>query len=1550
MDGLTNFGRPGLPHAADLSVRREGLLQLLLHKPKNRDTQADTEGPLVRLLKNPAHVAVSQGRSGFGDFRDPKGSCLESSSTGRPRLLLGTGLTSTQIPVIEIDSKSTKEGESNLDNFFGTMAHWDENVGALDTLEDHKGAEASNSAEAAPFPPLPPPLMKAEEDKGPWWSQLLSSPVKKLKLRDWSMNFYSKVVPKLELPPSREVHHGDGKDDRIKREPKRNRRRDLPKRRSANNTPKPTLQWAVKLAKSKNAIRDVVKRVEDDFYANSSRASKNSKRNTLAELLKAGGEGFPLTPYALKLIVGTLREAGYKSTSAYLVEAKLEHVENGHAWSNNLERHFKLCMTAAKRGTGPRKKAVEVPEDTWSSHSLLEDPVQKGMKVCFSALLFACGTHWMMREIELANLVSKDVCFEPKGRLVSITWNESKTDKEGRGIRRTLQCLCEDNCDLKCPYAVLEVLVNRAALKGAPGGHLAIDHKGRPASKADIVKDWKRLYGDDTTGHSTRRSGALQYIRKGWPVAQVGYLGRWKSNIIMEYAQEALEAMAINSSNHFGMEDSQFNLAQKLISSHAAPTDLSKDIEAKADREVVAKLQDDISKFKAATKDSNKSLESAIADLDERMKPTAPFLPFLVISAKQQVIHQNAKLLAFAPPRSWKTRCGWYYYASNYEFADGDDTMVTCIKCQQCWSVRACAVRTLHLIGPPAVPVLTSRLEDENAEMRAACLEGLGHLGEMASSSAAKIVSCLADQEEIVLAQTFQTVKKIGTAGPEELATCIQSTTKPQVQLRAVQALGEFGKAVSAYAPVIAGLLGCGVKNLEEAAVNALKCMGLPAAVAVTPILVHRTPPVHDPDNMDDEEMQDAQKQRRLSAASALRTFGEEISAGQAQLVGSCLLDPDPQIRKEAVETLKILGESGAATFGAYTDPAVGTKLDARVLAMEALGKLGLFALPWIPQLAKCLEDPAAEVRRVAAVALGELAEEHSAAVADFVQEIAACLHDGDALTRRRSIECLGKLGNKAKPFVEDMVHILEGIDSWNWVPVAEALSRLGAATPAHADILAGNLTHDSRSVRWSAASSLGKLGEMAKDHVDALVNLLQSEDASLRCVGTQSLMQVAKGVNLEDKFLPLLMDPDTNTREQACLALASHCDGEGLEKLLMKLHDPKPFVRRAAAATLAELGQDAADCAGDVLKLLFDSNSYVCATAARALVAFGAEGAKTLMDRLLDEEEDDQLDVESSVLQRIMLDAMQAADAEFIEPYLHVLVVFLAANQPEIRLAAWSCLSKVSDKGFQSLVKGARDSHIVVRKGVAEAIAFLLSGREQSGDPTFMEREATETLAQQLTDPSDAVRVQAAEAFRRIGGPLAEAHSEALANRLQEHDIRVYCPVMDTLGAMGKAAAPYIALLKARLEVPEVKVRASAVRALGGIGEPAMPSASLLVLRLEEDSNVEVKLCAVEALGEIGSASVQAAGQIAKVHVNCLASHMIMDEACLRRACARTLGRLGPHASSCLHELVLALGDSDLEVRKEAANALTGIGENAAPEIVAIIRSVEDTVDLHLA
>ena len=118
------------------------------------------------------------------------------------------------------------------------------------------------------------------------------------------------------------------------------------------------------------------------------------------------------------------------------------------------------------------------------------------------------------------------------------------------------------------------------------------------------------------------------------------------------------------------------------------------------------------------------------------------------------------------------------------------------------------------------------------------------------------------------------------------------------------------------------------------------------------------------------------------------------------------------------------------------------------------------------------------------------------------------------------------------------------------------------------------------------------------------------------------------------------------------------------------------------------------------------------------------------------------------------------------------------------------------------------------------------------------------------------------------------EAHLQDLALRLEEHDVRLYCPVMEALGAQAAAAAPYAPLLQARLEAPERRVRASACGALGRLQQAAL--APSLALRLEEDRAMEVKLAAVEALNRLAS---EAPEQIAR-HSNQLASHMIMDEA----------------------------------------------------------------------
>ena len=47
------------------------------------------------------------------------------------------------------------------------------------------------------------------------------------------------------------------------------------------------------------------------------------------------------------------------------------------------------------------------------------------------------------------------------------------------------------------------------------------------------------------------RTGALRYIRHGWAIPQVAYLGRWKSDVIYQYAAEALESFPVNTNRAF---------------------------------------------------------------------------------------------------------------------------------------------------------------------------------------------------------------------------------------------------------------------------------------------------------------------------------------------------------------------------------------------------------------------------------------------------------------------------------------------------------------------------------------------------------------------------------------------------------------------------------------------------------------------------------------------------------------------------------------------------------------------------------------------------------------------------------------------------------------------------------------------------------------------------------------------------------------------------------------------------------------------------------------
>ena len=718
-----------VPYNMAMAPRRIGMQHLLgleplevpqQHEGGTSETHPHTRTPstqtsllhFIRTKEPDAIVAVSQRGNQFGDIRYQETRDLARTSASRSGLFPHSGLNPSWTD--REGQADQHDGEPSEGELFGEdIDPADE--GQLDTS----------------FPPLPPALVHPNDpfrsfakkrnhgeteksadvgDQGlggdrlssparcsstsdavskpkrnsQFWFECLASPVKKfaasagLNLRPRAKQAQKPSEKTTEPREETTVTMGAGDVNKVIG------RKDRPVTYRLRGRNRATQQQLLQ-ALTKQKITKAAKAIEDDYYANSSKKVKATKQNTVSKILEKAESPLPLTPSSMKALTGVLKAAGYRSGHMYLVEAKMMHVEAGHPWPPLLDRHFKLCMTASKRGLGPAKKAEEVPEKVWAENSSLLSDDDTNTKVHHSRWLFAFSVHWMLRELEVATIATGDLSLDTKARLVTLRIPVSKTDTEAASVARTLQCLCEKGCDFRCPFAVAESLTNFAMLRGNPKSFLAYTKEGLPATKSDVVSDWQRLYGKGVTGHSGRRSGALQYIRKGWSVPQVAFLGRWKSNIILQYAQEALESMALNGRQKFGhqaLELGEREVDDSVKSSNNmlhATADVSDQWKKTTDNYLA--LQDGIKEFKGNTKVATSKLNEAVQSLERQMANSAKYLPSYVKSRRHQVIHRNSRVMVYAPSYLWRTQCGWLYYRSDYEFVEGDNTMVSCQKC-----------------------------------------------------------------------------------------------------------------------------------------------------------------------------------------------------------------------------------------------------------------------------------------------------------------------------------------------------------------------------------------------------------------------------------------------------------------------------------------------------------------------------------------------------------------------------------------------------------------------------------------------------------------------------------------------------------------------------------------------------------------------------------------------------------------------------------------------------------------------------------------------------
>ena len=203
---------------------------------------------------------------------------------------------------------------------------------------------------------------------------------------------------------------------------------------------------------------------------------------------------------------------------------------------------------------------------------------------------------------------------------------------------------------------------------------------GTIATKAQLIADWRALYGEGVSGHSSRRSGALQHICNWWSITQVAFLGRWKSNVILEYAKEALQTIALKCRQQSvwhplrhdpqrGRPD-QPNIDPAECGRRRVGTERSS-----------RKVRHELRSFVKGTKVETNRLDSAVRALEAKYNDCTKYLPKWVKSTRTQVIHHNSKVFLCSPAAMWKTLCGWNYDASEYELHEGEPTGEICKKC-----------------------------------------------------------------------------------------------------------------------------------------------------------------------------------------------------------------------------------------------------------------------------------------------------------------------------------------------------------------------------------------------------------------------------------------------------------------------------------------------------------------------------------------------------------------------------------------------------------------------------------------------------------------------------------------------------------------------------------------------------------------------------------------------------------------------------------------------------------------------------------------------------
>ena len=268
---------------------------------------------------------------------------------------------------------------------------------------------------------------------------------------------------------------------------------------------------------------------------------------------------YPLTPEKIANVAAAFKACGYRSFSNYMSKAKEKHIDMYGEWGVDLAMESKRACRSVTRGIGPvsQRTPIEFEKIIAARSGYISDsePLTEGGPLGPHNLV-VIGTFFMLREIEASLLLAANVKMNRDDFSVTLRLPSSKTDPSAASVERTWGCLCRSSGINGCPFhsakAQMEYLDE---FFPAPSRPLDLPffptETGETVEKVKVVEtlealhthlglstvdeDGNRLLG----GHSMRLAGARVLSASGMHLYQVELMARWKSPMLLHYAQTA---------------------------------------------------------------------------------------------------------------------------------------------------------------------------------------------------------------------------------------------------------------------------------------------------------------------------------------------------------------------------------------------------------------------------------------------------------------------------------------------------------------------------------------------------------------------------------------------------------------------------------------------------------------------------------------------------------------------------------------------------------------------------------------------------------------------------------------------------------------------------------------------------------------------------------------------------------------------------------------------------------------------------------------------------